>query len=53
METHIDLIVTKALRTFVQIYALMKSERLSIKSKMTLYKALITSKMTYACLAWE
>jgi hypothetical protein len=50
---HTDLVVTKALRTFVQIYILMKSERLSIKSKMTLYKALIRLKMTYACPAWE
>jgi hypothetical protein len=30
-----------------------KSEKLSIKTKMTLYKALIRSKMTYACPAWE
>jgi hypothetical protein len=52
-RSHIDLIVTNALRTFLQIYALMKSERLSIKSKMTLCKAPIRSKMTYACPAWE
>jgi hypothetical protein len=31
----------------------MKSEKLSVKTKMTLYKALIRSKMTYACPAWE
>jgi hypothetical protein len=48
-RTHIDLIVTKALRTFVQIYSLLKSEKLSIKTKMTLHKALIRSKMSYAC----
>jgi len=52
-ETHIDLIVTKALRTFVQIYSLLKIEKLSDKANMTLYKALIRSKMTYACPAWE
>jgi hypothetical protein len=52
-RTHIDLIVTKTLRTFVQIYSLKKSEKLSIKTKMTLYKALIRSKMTYACPVWE
>jgi hypothetical protein len=32
---NIDLNITKALRTLVQIYSLMKSEKLSIKSKMT------------------
>jgi hypothetical protein len=31
----------------------MKSERLSIKSKMTLYKALVRPKMSYACPTWE
>jgi hypothetical protein len=50
---HIDLIITKALRTFLQIYSFLKSEKLSIKYKMTLYKALIRSKMTYACPTWE
>jgi len=47
------LIVTKALRTFIQMYSLLKSEKLNIKTKMTLYKALIRSKMTYACPGWE
>jgi hypothetical protein len=37
-KTHIDLSVTKALRTFVQIYTLLKSEKLGIKTKMTLSK---------------
>jgi hypothetical protein len=36
-RSHTDLSVTKALRTFVQIYAPMKSERLSMKSNMILY----------------
>jgi len=31
----------------------MKSELLSTKSKLTLYKALIRSKITYGCPAWE
>jgi len=50
---HVDSIVTKALRTFIRMYPLLKSERLSAKSKLTLYKALIRSKMTYAYPAWE
>jgi hypothetical protein len=52
-RSYIDSIVTNALRTFVRIYSLMKSERLSIKPKLTLYKALIRFKMTYAWPAWE
>jgi len=52
-RSHIDSIVIKALRTFVRIFSLMKSETLSIKSKLTLFKALITSKTSYACPAWE
>jgi hypothetical protein len=50
---HIDSIVTKGLRTFIRIYPILKSERLSAKSKLTLYKALMRSKMTYVCPAWE
>jgi hypothetical protein len=30
-----------------------QSDKLSTKTKMTLYRALIRSKMTYACPAWE
>jgi hypothetical protein len=52
-KTHIDLSVTKTLQTFVQTYSLLKSEKLGIKTKMKLYKALIRSKMTYACPTWE
>jgi hypothetical protein len=48
METLHRLIVTKALRTYIRIYPLLKSEQLSAKSKVTLYKALLGSKMTYA-----
>jgi hypothetical protein len=49
---HIDLIVTKALRTYIRFYSLLKSDQLSAKSKLTLYKALMRSKMTYACPSW-
>jgi hypothetical protein len=50
---HIDSIVPKDLRTFTRIYSLLKSERLSAKSKLTLFKALMRSKMTYAYPSWE
>jgi hypothetical protein len=43
---HIDSIVTKALRTFIRIYSLLKSKGLSAKSKLTLYRALMRSKKT-------
>jgi hypothetical protein len=48
---YIDSITTETLRTFIRIYPLLKSERLSAKSKLTLYKALI--RISYACPAWE
>jgi hypothetical protein len=47
------MIEAKAFRTFIRIYSLFKSERLSNNIKLTLHKALIRSVMTYACLAWE
>jgi hypothetical protein len=50
---HIEMIEAKAFRTFVRIYSLFKSERLSANIKLTLHKALIRFVMTYACLAWE
>jgi hypothetical protein len=43
----------KAFRTFIRIYSLFKSERLSVNIKLTLHKALFISVMTYACPAWE
>jgi hypothetical protein len=43
----------KAFRTFLNTYSLFKSECLSANIKLTLYKALIRSIMTYACPAWE
>jgi len=50
---HIDSIITKALLIFIRVYPLLKSDRLSAKLKLTLYKTLMRSKMTYACPAWE
>jgi hypothetical protein len=47
------MIEAKAFRTFIRIYSLFKSERLSANIKLTLHKALIRSVMTYACHAWE
>jgi hypothetical protein len=35
-------------RTFISLYPLLKSESLSANTKLTLYKALIWSVMTYA-----
>jgi hypothetical protein len=47
------MIEAKAFRTFIRIYSLCKSERLSANVKTTLGKALIISVMSYACPAWE
>jgi hypothetical protein len=43
MET----VAAKVLRIFIGIYPIPKSERLSIGTKSTLYKALIRSVLTY------
>jgi hypothetical protein len=45
---HIEMIEAKAFRTFIRVYSLFKSERLSANIKLTLHKALIRSVMTYA-----
>jgi hypothetical protein len=50
---HLEIIEAKAFRTFIGIYSLLKSERLSAKIKLTLHKALIRAETTYACPAWE
>jgi hypothetical protein len=50
---HMERVTTKAYRTFIGLYSLFKSERLSIHFKLTLHKALNTSVMTCACPAWE
>jgi hypothetical protein len=47
------MIEAKAFRTFIRIYSLFKSKRLSANLKLTLHKALIRSVMTYVCSAWE
>jgi hypothetical protein len=43
----------KVFRTFIRIYSLLKSERLSANIKLTLIKAMLKSVITYACPAWE
>jgi hypothetical protein len=50
---HIETIEAKAFGTFIRIYPLFQSERLSTNIKFTLHKALIKSAMTYVCPAWE
>jgi hypothetical protein len=48
------MIAAKALRIFTRIYPVLKSERSSVGTKLTLYKALIGFILTYARLpAWE
>jgi hypothetical protein len=51
---HIETIEAKALRIFLRLYCLFKSERrLSSHIKLTLHRALITSVMIYSCPTWE
>jgi hypothetical protein len=50
---HIEMIEAMGFRTFIRIYSLFKSVRLSANIKLTLHKALIRSIMTCACPAWE
>jgi hypothetical protein len=47
---HIEMIEAKAFKTFIRIYFLLKSERLSANIKLTLHKAMIRS---YDCPAWD
>jgi hypothetical protein len=47
------MIEAKALRTFIKVYSIFRSERLRTNIKLTFHKALIRNIMTYACLAWE
>jgi hypothetical protein len=47
------LVSSKALRISISIYPLLKTECLSVSTKLTLYKTLIRSVLTYACPAWE
>jgi len=43
----------QGLSNIIRIYPLLKIERLSYYTKLTLYKALIRSLMIYACPAWQ
>jgi hypothetical protein len=45
---HIEMTEAKALRTFIRIYFLLKSELLSTNIKLTLHKTLIRGITTYA-----
>jgi hypothetical protein len=47
------MIEARTFRTFIKVYSLFKSERLSANIKLTLHKKLITSVMIYACPDWE
>jgi hypothetical protein len=47
------MIEAKAIRTFIRVYSVLKSGRLSANIKLTLHKALIRSVMNYASPAWE
>jgi hypothetical protein len=47
------MVEAKAIRTFIRVYSLLKSERLSANIKLTIHKALIRSVMTYSFPAWE
>jgi hypothetical protein len=38
---------------FIRLYSLFKSDEISTNIKLTLYKALIRSVMTYDCPTWE
>jgi hypothetical protein len=53
LRPHIKIIEVNAFRTFIRIYTLFKSERLSANVKLTLHKALIRSVVTYSYRAWE
>jgi len=50
---YIDTITAKAFRTFIRVYTLFRSERLSANTELTLHEALIRSIITYSCSGWE
>jgi hypothetical protein len=52
-RVRIQMIEAKVFKTFIRIYYLFKSERLSANIKLTPHKALISSVMAYACPAWK
>jgi hypothetical protein len=49
----LEMIETKAFRTFIRIYSLLKSEYLSANIKLTLHKAPSRTVITYVCPAWK
>jgi hypothetical protein len=49
----VEMIEAKVFRTFIRIYFLFGSERLSTNIKLTLHRALIRFIMTYACSVWK
>jgi hypothetical protein len=50
---HIETTVAKALGTYMRTYSMFKSKHLSTNIKLIVFRALIRSIMTYACLTWE
>jgi hypothetical protein len=48
-----EIIEAKDFGTFIRIYSLLISERLSANIKLTLHKPLIRLAMTYTCPSWE
>jgi hypothetical protein len=48
-EGHIETMAAKDFRTFISVYPLLKSERLRVNTKLTLYKVLIRHIKTYTC----
>jgi hypothetical protein len=50
---HIETVATNSFRTFIRVYSLFRSDRLSTNNKLILHKALIRPEMTYACPDWE
>jgi hypothetical protein len=49
---HVEMAQAKAFRTFIRLYPLFRSERLSANIKLTLDQAPIRSVMIYANYAW-
>jgi hypothetical protein len=47
------MIEARAIRIFIRIYSLLKSERLSATIKLKLHQALIRSEITDTCPTWE
>jgi hypothetical protein len=50
---HIEVIETRTFRICIPVYPIFINEWLGANIKFTLHKALIRSRMTYACTAWE